>query len=392
MAGTWSNAKDRDAHPARDKDVARLYGGTSYDKAAFVFDQRDRYQTMGNTHGRVSHAIKHLAEFDKASFDHALKRVLMVVVMALKQGSRVWLVFHGAHQVSGEVVYEGSRLYVKDMRRGALTPIPSGAYAALAINTLDLVQDKRLGGGTVGITGDAERLIDRIAVSVAQVYEQIVERLMEGAVNVNRMTGPGASEEIARMMRAGKKVAFSALAYGNAPVHYIVDFSSKLLLTVNASTREYVSFYRINGPVEEKFTVRRGVCLHNPEVAKALVLSGGGSPDDFQTCRGFATESRASRALELNPDDPAAQAAHSRARAREGSWADMTLDTLIAMYVQRTSERRGRVEPGLTAALYDKLVAAGKLRKMHGSFHQEIATAQYMMKNYPAHTLTGAHA
>ena len=177
-----------------------------------VFNADETYEVKGNTHGLLSHAIKHLAEFSASDVD----RVLMQVI----------------HRIDKE-----QEIYMKDGH--AIIMRGDGVKHALnrhiILNTADRINDKfenrdRLERVEADIIG--------LLKPLGQKYEQLAKAISTGVPRIDQKT----PAEIVSMLRSGDRIAFGVQGSHGLATYYLHPKTTGLVIT-NGS--EITTFFKI---------------------------------------------------------------------------------------------------------------------------------------------------
>tara|TARA_B100000700_G_C15044758_1_gene857289 strand:+ start:1955 stop:3016 length:1062 start_codon:yes stop_codon:yes gene_type:complete len=173
----WNFAEDSD-FPAPDKSLNKA-ASKLRTKYGLVLDPEDLYMPEGNTHGGISHAIKHGHEFNpeitaKATFN------------ALK-------IFYRWYKKNPIQLYKQKR-HANNSPRTNLTPIniaEVGKNPGLLLNYIDQISDNIINGKTIS---DLDRAMYKEFAPVIQAYNQYINNIVSNATDVSDQNFPNALE------------------------------------------------------------------------------------------------------------------------------------------------------------------------------------------------------
>jgi hypothetical protein len=197
-------------------------------KQYVVFNDTENYQLEGHTHGKLSHAIKHYEEFDKAGMDEILNSALDY----LKSSNSIYL-----KTIKGEIIASGQQ---------ALNKITLNAVH----NTFDLINDKIMKGFT--LVHEEEILKTNFLIPLEKKYDALIATYITDHVQVSSLT----EEELQLVYVSGKRLNFEGL-YDEALYNYILDFSTSGLLVQLPEENSICTLFRID---------KQGNCLNEIKV------------------------------------------------------------------------------------------------------------------------------
>jgi hypothetical protein len=197
-------------------------------KQYVVFNDAENYQLEGHTHGKLSHAIKHYEEFDKAGMDEILNSALDY----LKSSNSIYL-----KTIKGEIIASGQQ---------ALNKITLNAVH----NTFDLINDKIMKGFT--LVHEEEILKTNFLIPLEKKYDALIATYITDHVQVSSLT----EEELQLVYVSGKRLNFEGL-YDEALYNYILDFSTSGLLVQLPEEKSICTLFRID---------KQGNCLNEIKV------------------------------------------------------------------------------------------------------------------------------
>ena len=239
----FKNAKDQD------------YTNDPNSLLVFAEKEPDEYDLRGKTHGQMSHAIKHLAEFDKAFVEGIVSKARGIIEKFLQRHPeafcKIWVDGQGFGSKSGiEAV--------------------KSANAGEILNTFDLINDKhQMKGSFLKI----ETQLKNLAVEMEKRYKEIIESKIAKAVDISNLKNVGA------MVSAIKKATVISfrVSQQEAKKDVWLDFSdSSIIIGLAGSTDSVNTMFQFTGlnggakkPTIDAFYKKRLVPL-NPDVDKAL--------------------------------------------------------------------------------------------------------------------------
>jgi hypothetical protein len=216
---------------------------TPGNKQVVVFRDDDKYTLQGNTHGELSHAVKHFGEFDP----NMLSSVLNNIIEYIKKTQNPIL-----KNINGNNIASG------DAAKKQLTP-------NAVLNTLDFINDKTLNNQQ--LTPEEKEIKDTFLDKLNTGYNKLVQNYLTSGVDVDNM----GQEEVKQMLSTNKKIKFTGSYKGNK-FEYVFDPSTTGILAKQGDTVS--TLFRIDKKGNDLNKVSgyfsRGVELTNPELSKAL--------------------------------------------------------------------------------------------------------------------------
>lgn len=216
---------------------------TPGNKQFVAFKEDDKYNIQGNTHGELSHAIKHFGEFEPG----ILTGLLNAGIDYIKTIPNPIL-----KNVNGNVIASG------DNAKKQLTP-------NAILNTFDFINDKIINNQQ--LTPEEKEIQDKFLKKLNSEYEKLVQEYISQSTDVNNAK----EADIQKLLSSNRKIAFKGSYKGNQ-VEYVLDPSNTGILAKkgdNVST-----LFRIDKKGNDISKVAgylsRGVQINNPELAKAL--------------------------------------------------------------------------------------------------------------------------
>jgi hypothetical protein len=228
---------------------------TPGNKQFVAFKEDDKYNIQGNTHGELSHAIKHFGEFNPS----ALSSELNGAISYIKTVSNPIL-----KNINGSDIASG------DNAKKQLTP-------NAILNTFDFINDKI--ANNQELTPEEKEIKSKFLDKLNSEYDKLVQEYISGGTDVDNMK----EDEIKKLISSNKKIKFKGSYKGNE-FEYVLDPSNAGLLAKkgdNVST-----LFRIDkkgndiGKIGAYFS--RGVEITNPELKKALNIQTQPTPQPTQ--------------------------------------------------------------------------------------------------------------
>ena len=213
-------------------------------KQIIMFNEKDSYDKNGNTHGELSHTIKHFGEFSPDKLNSSLNGAINQV----KNSPNLIL----KHAKSGELIAKG------DNAKKQLTP-------NAMLNTFDFINDKIK--NSESLSSEEKEIQSKFLEPLNNEYKKLVQDYINGGKDIDNAK----EDEIKNLISSNKKIKFTGSYKGNN-VEYILDPSNTGLLAKKGDTVS--TLFRIDksgnnlGKVAGYFN--RGVELKNPEFKKAL--------------------------------------------------------------------------------------------------------------------------
>jgi len=212
-------------------------------KQIVVFKEDDKYAVQGNTHGELSHAIKHFGEFNSNALNSALNGAIDYIKTLENPILK---------NVSGADIATG------DNAKKQLT-------ANAILNTFDSINDKI--SNNQELTPEEKEIKSRFLDKLNAEYGKLVQDYISGGIDVSNMK----EDEIRKLIASNKKIKFKASYSGNE-VEYVLDFSNAGLLAKRGNNVS--TLFRIDkkGNDINKISayLSRGVQIPNLELKKAL--------------------------------------------------------------------------------------------------------------------------
>jgi len=216
---------------------------TPGNKQFVAFKEDDKYDVEGNTHGELSHAIKHFGEFKPDVLNSELNKTIDYI----KTISNPIL-----KNVNGNNIASG------DNAKKQLTP-------NAILNTFDLINDKI--ANNQELTPEEKEIKSKFLDKLNSDYNKLVQDYIDGGIDVNNMK----EDEIKKLISSNKKIKFNGSYKGNE-VEYILDLSNAGLLAKKGD--KVSTLFRIDKKGNDINKIgaylNRGVEIKNPELKKSL--------------------------------------------------------------------------------------------------------------------------
>jgi hypothetical protein len=168
------------------------------------FDEDEKYEIEGNTHGLLSHAIKHYSKFNKEKVNDILDR------------TKEYL-----NELEGLIILKTVKnktlCYNKDAKK--LMNLRT------ILNTFDLINDKIMNG--YELYPQEKEIYDKFMTELIDAYSSLINEYLKKAVDVRNKK----SQELIELMQKGEKLRFRAI-YKGIVKEYIADFSDFGLLSI----------------------------------------------------------------------------------------------------------------------------------------------------------------
>lgn len=170
-------------------------------KQYVVFNEIENYLLEGQTHGKLSHAIKHYEEFDKAG----MNEILSAALIYLQSINTIYL-----KNIKGELIASGQQ---------AVNKITLNAVH----NTFDLINDKIM--KDITLASEEVELKNQYLIPLEEKYDALIASYLTDHLPVHDIT----ENELNLLYSSGKRINFEGI-YDDALYRYILDFSTSGLL------------------------------------------------------------------------------------------------------------------------------------------------------------------
>jgi hypothetical protein len=230
----------------RQPDRDRSGGG----KSVAVFDMETDYKLEGETHGGVSHSIKHYMEFDSSAVQQAAKQAASIV----SGFDKVFIKKAGADDgVEGLVAQE-------ERAKQMISQNPN-----IMLNTFDMINDKTLNNKSLN---DSEKKLLPIIKDIFSKYKQLAEKHWNGASDIGDSDDVN---QVLELLNSGNPVKFTA-KYEELEKIYALD--PKNTAIVSYMDGKVSTFFKIDKKGANKQKVVRyftkTMTIKNPIVLSAL--------------------------------------------------------------------------------------------------------------------------
>jgi len=193
-------------------------------KQFVVFNESENYLLEGQTHGKLSHAIKHYEEFDKVG----MNEILSAALIYLQSINTIHL-----KNIKGELIASGQQ---------AVNKITLNAVH----NTFDLINDKIMKGIT--LVSEEVELKTQYLIPLEEKYDALIASYLTDHLPVQEVT----ENELNLLYASGKRIYFEGI-YEEALYNYILDFSTSGMLVQSAAEKGICTLFRID---------KQGNCLN----------------------------------------------------------------------------------------------------------------------------------
>jgi hypothetical protein len=216
-------------------------------KQIIMFNEKDTYKQGGNTHGELSHTIKHFGEFSPNKLNSSLNGA----INHIKDSSNLVV----KHAKSGEIIAKGENA------KKQLTP-------NAMLNTFDFINDKVKNNES--LSSEEKELQSKFIEPLNNEYKKLIQDYISGGEDIDNAK----EDEIKKLIGSQKKIKFTGSYKGNK-VEYILDTSNTGLLAKKGD--KVSTLFRIdksgNNLGKVAGYLNRGVEITNPEFKKALDLN-----------------------------------------------------------------------------------------------------------------------
>jgi hypothetical protein len=189
-----------------------------------VFNESENYLLEGQTHGKLSHAIKHYEEFDKAG----MNEILSAALIYLQSINTIHL-----KNIKGALIASGQQ---------AVNKITLNAVH----NTFDLINDKIMKG--IALVSEEVELKIQYLIPLEEKYDSLISSYLTDHLPVQDVT----ENELNLLYASGKRIYFEGI-YEEALYNYILDFSTSGMLVQSAAEKGICTLFRID---------KQGNCLN----------------------------------------------------------------------------------------------------------------------------------
>lgn len=205
------------------------YTSDPYEVLVFSEKAPDNYEVEGKTHGQMSHAIKHLKEFEPEFVKSVVTKVKNTLKAKLKEKPhwfcKVWHNAHGFEKESGIEAIEAASIDA-------------------VLNTLDLINDKNQMRETL-LKLDSS--IRPFAVELENEYNNIITKKIDKAVDLNKTTLKG--DALVKKIKKSSVIQFDCNGKGGGNFTVVLDFTDQSLIIGKRSNEDINAvntMYRFN--------------------------------------------------------------------------------------------------------------------------------------------------
>lgn len=230
-----------------------------------VFSEEEFYpEISGMTHGGMSHAIKHMSEFNSSDVEKILNDAI-------------------------SVIKDNDSLVVKNIKDNKVESMGPSAGKILTTNTMrntfDMINDKIMKGKTLS---PEEELLRPFVEELERTYLGILNNYLEDAIDVSNTVDP---EEVKALVDGGKTIKFEA-DFRGSPCTYVLDTSNSAMIAIIGG--KIATMFRIDkkGASKEKIAKKfsGSTRILNPAVASALGADLPTAVDKSETIRSESAE------------------------------------------------------------------------------------------------------
>ena len=252
----WLSEANFRFQKAKDQD----YTSDPYEVLVFSEQAPDNYEVEGKTHGQMSHAIKHLKEFEPDFVKSVITKVKNTLKAKLKEKPhwfcKVWHNARGFEKESGVEAIDN-------------------ASVDAVLNTLDLINDK---------TQMRENLlkldssIRPFATELENEYNRIISTKIDKAVDLNKSTLKG--DSLVKKIKKSSVIQFDCNGLGGGSFTVVLDFTDQSLIIGKRSSEDINTvntMYRFNNSGSSKPAVvdaffKKKLIPSNIEIKTALEM------------------------------------------------------------------------------------------------------------------------
>lgn len=207
---------------AKDQD----YTSDPYEVLVFSETAPDNYEVEGKTHGQMSHAIKHLKEFEPDFVKGIISKVKNTISTKLKEKPhwfcKIWNNSKGFSKISG----------IEAVQQASIDAV---------LNTLDLINDKNQMKESL-LKLDSS--IKPFAVELEHEYNRIISSKIDKAVDLNKLTLKGSS--LLKKIKKSQVIQFDCVGRNNTNFSVVLDFTDQSLIIGKNDMSNVNTMYRFN--------------------------------------------------------------------------------------------------------------------------------------------------
>ena len=207
---------------AKDQD----YTSDPYEVLVFSEEAPDNYEVEGKTHGQMSHAIKHLKEFEPDFVKGVIGKVKTTLKKKLEEKPhwfcKIWNNAKGFGKKSGVDAIEAASIDA-------------------VLNTLDLINDKnQMKEGLLKLDSS----IKPFAVELEHEYNRIISSKIDKAVDLNKSTLKG--DALIKKIKKSQIIQFDCVGRNNTNFSVVLDFTDQSLIIGKNDMSDVNTMYRFN--------------------------------------------------------------------------------------------------------------------------------------------------
>lgn len=214
------------------------YTNDPYSVLVFSETAPDNYEVKGKTHGKMSHAIKHLKEFEPVFVDEIVKKAKDAIRKKLEEKPhwfcKVW------HRSKGFETESGVSAVNK-------------ATNDEVLNTLDLINDKV---ETNEKLMPLDASLKKFAQEITTRYGEIISEKIDKAYDLDK-TAMKASA-LKKKISKTHVIQFSCKGKSGGDFVVIIDFTDQSLLISKKDVENVTTMYRFNNTGTSKSSVVKG--------------------------------------------------------------------------------------------------------------------------------------
>lgn len=202
------------------------YTNDPYEVLVFSEQAPDKYEVEGKTHGQMSHAIKHLKEFEPDFVKGVVTKVKSTIRKKLEEKPhwfcKIWNNIRGFSSISG------------------VKAVDSASIDAV-LNTLDLINDKNQMKEPLM---KLDSSIKPFAVELEHKYNELVSEKIDKAVDLNKLTIKGSS--LSKKIKKSQVVKFDCDGKNGGKFTVVLDFTDQSLVIGKNDMSDVTTMYRFN--------------------------------------------------------------------------------------------------------------------------------------------------
>lgn len=208
-----------------------------------MFNKDEKYEVSGETHGKMSHAIKHFLEFDP----NKVKAHLTKAIQVAKQLQNVFLV----SAKDGSLIADG------DKAKAQLTD-------NAMLNTFDFISDKIKNNQQ--LSAEEQKLLP-IIQQMTQEYEAALNAHISNAVDVDNITD---EQKLKELIDGKNIIKFTGNFKGTDFIYYLN--TSNTGMAVSDKNNTFSTFFRFDKKGGNLSKFPKGTVIKNAALKKAIGL------------------------------------------------------------------------------------------------------------------------